>query len=81
MKFFYRGPGADPYFRHRVKVTVVTEDMFQWCNAYPLDGDFERWHVEWHATRKDRTYDVVQFESEKAAYMFKIAYSEYIINE
>ena len=79
MKYFHRGPGADPYFKHRFHVRVVTEDMFEWCNSYPLDGPFERWHVEWHVTRKNRTYDVVQFESEKAAYMFSIAFSEYII--
>lgn len=81
MKYFNRGPGADPYFEHRFHVKVVTEEMFDWCKNYPLDGPFERWHIEWHATRKNRTNDVIQFESDKAAYMFKIAFSEYILRD
>ena len=80
MKYFERGGGADPYFRHRIKVSKVTEDMYDWCNRYPLDGDCERWHIEWGIVTSQE-YDVVQIESEKAAYMFKIAYSEHIIHE
>lgn len=80
MKYFERGGGADPYFRHRIKVSKVTDDMCTWCNSYPLNGDCERWHIEWSILNRC-DYDVVQFESEKAAYMFTIAYSEYIIND
>jgi hypothetical protein len=78
MKYFHRGGGADPYFQHRFSVTIFTEEMYKWCEAYPLDGCCERWHVEW-ARAYNRDYDIVQMESKKAAYMFKIAFSEYII--
>lgn len=80
MKYFQRGGGANPYFRHRFNFSKVTEDMFDWCNSYPLDGACERWHIEWGVI-SDHQYDVVQIESEKAAYMFTIAFSEYIIND
>lgn len=78
MKYFHPGPGAPPYFRNRIKVSKVTENMYEWCEAYPLNSDFERWHIEWGVVTS-REYDVVQIESEKAAYMFTIAFSEYII--
>ena len=81
MKYFHSGPGAPPYFRHRIKVLKVTNDMYEWCEAYPLNGDCERWHIEWKGTHTTRQNDVIQFESEKAAYMFTIAFSEYIINK
>ena len=80
MKYFQRGGGADPYFRHRFKVPSFTAEMYEWCSEYPLEGDCERWHVEWRGLTR-REYDVVQIESEKAAYMFTIAFSEYIIND
>jgi hypothetical protein len=80
MKYFHRGRGADPYFRHRFSVKIFTEEMYEWCDSYPLDGCCERWHVEW-ARAHGRNYDVVQMESKKAAYLFKIAFSEYILHD
>lgn len=80
MKYFEHGGGANPYFRYRIIVSIFTEEMYDWCNSYPLHEDFHRWHVEWRMSH-NRTYDIVQFESEKAAYMFKIAFSEHIIND
>ena len=57
--------------------------MYEWCERYPLDGSFERWHIirnYGQPTDGDRKeIPLIQFESRKAAYMFSIAYSEYIL--
>lgn len=81
MKLFTLGGGGPPWFPNRIKVRIFTSEMYDWCVNYPLDGCCERWYVEWGKNRdsEDRKYDVLQLESDKAAYMFKIAFSEHIL--
>lgn len=79
MKYFVVGGGSPPWFPNRINVRIFTTEMYDWCENYPLDGCFDRWYVEWGRTRKDGTYDVLKLESDKAAYMFRIAFSEHII--
>lgn len=78
MEYFYGGGGTNrPSFPYAFRVTQVTNDMWQWCDQYPLTGPFERWHVL-HSPN-DVVNPIIQFESKKAAYLFSIAYSECII--
>jgi hypothetical protein len=78
MEYFYGGGGSsDPDFIYRFEVKDVTNDMWKWCEAYPLTGPFERWHVR--HVNKSTPNPIITFESRKAAYMFSIAYSEHII--
>lgn len=79
MKLFLMGGGGPPWFPNRIQVRSFTTEMWEWCEDYPLDGCCERWYVEWGRNRKDRAYDVLQLESDKAAYMFRIAFSEHIV--
>jgi hypothetical protein len=87
MEYFYGGGGNNrPTFIYRFFVTKVTDDMFKWCEAYPLTGPFERWHAIFNNTtpgryRDKEDYPIIQFESKKAALMFRIAYSEYIVQD
>jgi hypothetical protein len=78
MEYFYGGGGSsDPNFIYRFEVAKVTDDMWKWCEQYPLTGPFERWHVK-HFMHTNAN-PIITFESRKAAYLFSIAYSEYII--
>ncbi len=80
MEYFYGGGGSsNPNFVYRFEVTEVTTEMWEWCEDYPLTGPFERWHVQHSSTIAKLQNPVITFESRKAAYMFRIAYSEYII--
>lgn len=86
MEYFWSDGGNNkPYFVYRFLLKEVNTDMWQWCERYPLTGPFERWHVirnyhEGTAFRGDAPETpLIQFESRKAAYLFSIAYSEYII--
>lgn len=87
MEYFYGGGGNNrPSFTYRFLVKEVTNDMWEWCAAYPLSGPFERWHVIHNYKKlayKGGEVDIplIQFESKKAAYLFNIAYSEYIIED
>lgn len=92
MEFFYGGGGNNrPDFTYRFLVKKVTEDMYKWCEDYPLNGPFERFHIIWgykdHGYRQGNPeatvveLPLVQFESRKAAYMFRLAYSEYILED
>lgn len=82
MEYFYSGGGNPcPDFVYRFMVEEVTTEMYQWLENYPLNGPFERWYIK----RKDLQYQggtiptiQIQIESRKAAYMFMIAFSEYI---
>jgi hypothetical protein len=85
MEYFYSGGGNNrPTFAYRFLITKVTDEMYDWCGNYPLDGAFERWHIihnyfEGSDLRVDAPETpLIQFESRKAAYMFRIAFSEYI---
>ena len=85
MEYFYSGGGNNrPDFTYRFLVKKITDDMYDWCGNYPLDGPFERWHIihNYCETALNCTTPeapLIQFESRKAAYMFRIAFSEYII--
>ena len=88
MEHFYGGGGNNnPDFTYRFLVTKVTEEMFDWCGNYPLNGPFERWHIiynyqEGSVLSGDRAETpLIQFESKQAAYWFRIAFSEYILED
>lgn len=80
MEYFFSGGGNNrPVFTYRFKVKKCTTEMYQWAEAYPHNGYFQRWHVEWNAvySKMDnpRDYDVIQFESSEAAKVFRIAFA------
>ncbi len=89
MEYFYSGGGNNrPDFTYRFLVTRVTEEMFHWCERYPLTGPFERWHVIYNyktnhngdlGDRKETP--LIQFENKQAAFMFSIAFSEFIVED
>lgn len=80
MESFYGGGGrSNPDFTYRFLVNQVTTPMYQWLEDYPLNGPFERFYIR-HQT-KDANGPIVQIENRKAAYMFKIAFSEHIITD
>ncbi len=89
MELFYGGGGNNrPSFTYRFLMKKITSDMFEWCEKYPLDGPFQRWHVIYNY---QTTYDgdlgdreeipLIQFEDKNAAFMFSIAFSEYILED
>jgi len=77
MKYFWPGPGADPVLTHRFKVSLVTDEMWLWCEQYDsglsVDRDFRRWNIEFGQNR-GRDHDVIQFEWEQAAIMFALKF-------
>jgi hypothetical protein len=80
MEYFYGGGGrSNPDFTYRFLVKDVTSEMHHWCDSYPLNGPFERWHIRANTHQSGKP--IVQIESRKAAYMFRIAFSEYIIED
>ena len=80
MENFYGGGGrSNPDFTYRFLVKLVTTPMYQWLEAYPLNGPFERFYIQHQ--KLSVPGPVVQIESRKAAYMFRIAFSEYIIED
>lgn len=83
MELFYGGGGrSNPDFVYRFLVKEVTNEMFKWCEAYPLTGPFERWYVQ-HNTKMGGVDQapIVQIENKKAAFMFSLAFSEYILKD
>lgn len=91
MEYFYGGGGNNnPDFTYRFLVKSITNEMWRWCEDYPLDGPFERWHIKRNfkashtnasSAKDEPEVPLIQFESRKAAYMFRIAFSEYIIED
>ena len=92
MEYFYGGGGNNrPTFTYRFLMKKITDDMYNFCGDYPLDGPFERWHIIHNYTAHgyrvgNPTADsveipLIQFESKKFAKLFRIAYSEYIIED
>lgn len=80
MEYFYGGGGSsNPNFVYRFKVSTITNDMWKWCENYPLTGPFERWHIQYGARNDIESKPIITFENKNAARMFSIAYSEYII--
>ena len=46
MEYFWSDGGNNrPDFTYRYTLTEVTTAMFEWCQNYPLDGPFERFHI------------------------------------
>ena len=83
MELFYGGGGrSNPDFVYRFLVRDIPPDMYKWCADYPLTGPFERWYIQ-HNTKMagPEQHPIIQIESRKAAYLFKIAFSEYIIKD
>ena len=83
MEYFYGGGGrSNPDFCYRFLVNEVTDKMWKWCEDYPLNGPFERWYVQ-HNTKMGGTEKppMVQIENRNAAFMFTVAFSEYIIKD
>lgn len=76
MEYFWSdGGNNNPDFRYRVKVPKCTSDMYDWCVEFDDEGKyFRRWHVQWQVNRPGRDYDIVQFEWDKAALMFKLTW-------
>jgi hypothetical protein len=86
MEYFYSGGGNNrPDFTYRFTMKEITEGMHHWCNNYPLTGPFQRWHIVRNfgqPTDGDRAeVPLIQFESQQAAYWFRIAFSEYIVED
>lgn len=94
MEYFYSGGGNNrPDFTYRFLMRKITDEMYDWCAKYPANGPFERWHIihNYQITIVRRHIDksvdsgptipLIQFESRKAAYLFRIAFSEYIIED
>ena len=87
MELFYGGGGrSNPDFLYRFLVKEVPDQMWKWLEDYPLTGPFERWYIQ-HNGKPSRGFDdteqipMIQIESKKAAYWFRIAFSEYIIED
>ena len=72
----YYGSGGNtrPYFKYRIKINKCTTEMWDWCCAYPGEGDHHRFHVEWKSIHHERGYDIVQFEREEPALMFTLKF-------
>jgi hypothetical protein len=87
MELFYGGGGrSNPDFLYRFLVKEVTNEMFKWCENYPLTGPFERWYIQYNGRPSNNNSDsvqipMVQIENKKAAFMFALAFSEYIIED
>ncbi len=87
MEIFYGGGGrSNPDFVYRFLVKNVTNEMFRWCEDYPLNGPFERWYIEHRFKVLDYQggqveLPLIQIESRKAAYMFSITFSEHILKD
>ncbi len=86
MELFYSWGGNNrPTFTYRYTLKQLTDEMYNWCNSYPANGPFQRWHVIHNydqPTDKDRKeIPLIQFEYRQAAFMFTIAFSEYILED
>ncbi len=84
MEYFWSDGGNNrPSFAYAFILRDLTTEMWEWCERYPETGHFQRWHVirnygePTDADKKE--IPLIQFESRKAAYLFRIAYSEYIL--
>ena len=89
MVYFWSDGGNNrPDFTYRFTMKEINSKMHEWCNAYPLDGPFQRWHIihNYLATYDGDLGDskeipLIQFEDKNAAFMFKLAFSEYILED
>ena len=87
MELFYGGGGrSNPDFVHRFLVKEVPDQMWRWLEDFPLNGPFERWYIQRNGKPSRNNEDqaevpMIQIESRQAAYWFRIAFSEYIIED
>lgn len=83
MELFYGGGGrSNPDFCYRFWVNEVPDRMWKWLEDYPLTGPFERWYIQHNYNHRDtEVHPLIQIESRKAAYWFRLAFSEYIIKD
>ena len=86
MEYFWTDGGNNrPDFTYRYLLKEVNTEMWEWCEKYPLTGPFQRWHVirnYGQPTDQDKKeVPLIQFEDKSAAFMFGIAFSEYIIED
>ena len=82
MELFYGGGGrSNPDFTYQFEVKEVPDAMWAWLEDYPLTGPFERWYIRHPSPAHAASNPIVQIESRKAAYLFRIAFSEYIIKD
>ena len=77
MEYFYSGGGNNrPSFSYRYTMKEITNEMWEWCENYPLNVPFQRWHVIHNygqPTDQDRKeIPLIQFEDKNAAFMFSI---------
>jgi len=86
MEYFWSDGGNNrPDFTYRYTMKEVTSEMYRWCQSYPANGPFDRFHVirnygqPTDADKKE--IPLIQFENKKAAFMFSIAFSEYILED
>ena len=83
MEYFYGGGGrSKPDFTYVFLFKEVTSEMFEWCENYPLTGPFERWYIQHNVKMGGPEQPpLVQIENRKAAFMFSLAFSEYILED
>lgn len=82
MESFYGGGGrSNPDFSYQFLVTEVTTPMYKWLEDYPLNGPFERFYIKHSYKMGGVAGPVVQIENRKAAYMFRLTFSEYITED
>lgn len=89
MEYFHGGGGNNnPDFNYRFVCKEITNEMWKWCENYPLNGPFERWHIKRNFRRWDdgdlgdrKEIPMIQFENRNAAFMFAVAFSEYILED
>lgn len=86
MEFYFTSGGNNrPDFIYRFTLKQMTTEMFEWCERYPANGPFQRFHVirnYGQPTDQDRKeIPLIQFEDRKAAFMFSLAFSEYILED
>jgi hypothetical protein len=86
MEYFWSDGGNNrPDFTYRYTMKEVTSEMYRWCQSYPANGPFDRFHVirnYGQPTDGDKKeIPLIQFENKKAAFMFSIAFSEYILED
>ena len=85
--YFTSGGNNRPDFTYRFLMQTTNSDMIEWCKNYPANGPFERFHIIHNYQENHLKSDadrrivlpLIQFESRKAAYLFRIAFSECII--
>lgn len=79
-KFYGGGGNQNPTFIYQFRVKKVTNEMFEWCEQYPAEGHFKRWHIE-HSFRRMDFCDVIHFEYREAYLAFMYAFAGEILED